>query len=90
MIVDTWTCVADFRCSQNELRTPTTKGINGFSEIPRSRLLENQNSREFGNVVPGVFTPVLAKHSKSFRLVDTLLVGVDRIQWNFEPNPVEL
>jgi hypothetical protein len=35
--------------------------------------------------VPGVFTPVLAKHSKSFNLIDTLAVGVDRIQRNFEP-----
>jgi hypothetical protein len=40
---------------------------------------------EFGNIVPGVFTPVLAKHTKSFNLVDTLSVGVDRIQRNFEP-----
>jgi len=33
----------------------------------------------------GVFTPVLAKHTKSFNLIDTLSVGVDRIQRNFEP-----
>jgi predicted Holliday junction resolvase-like endonuclease len=32
-----------------------------------------------------VFTPVLAKHTKSFNLIDTLAVGVDRIQRNFEP-----
>jgi hypothetical protein len=32
-----------------------------------------------------VFTPVLAKHSKSFNPIDTLAVGVDRIQRNFEP-----
>jgi hypothetical protein len=32
-----------------------------------------------------VFTPVLAKHSRSFNLIDTLAVGVDRIQRNFEP-----
>jgi DNA polymerase III delta prime subunit len=36
----------------------------------------------------GDFTPVLAKHSKSFNLIDTLAVGVDRIQRNFEPKPV--
>jgi hypothetical protein len=35
--------------------------------------------------VTAVFTPVLAKHIKSFKLVDTLSVGVDRIQRNFEP-----
>ena len=40
---------------------------------------------ELGNIVPGVFTPVLRKHTKSFNLVDTLSVGVDRIQRNFEP-----
>jgi len=33
----------------------------------------------------GDFTPVLAKHSKSFNLIDILAVGVDRIQRNFEP-----
>ena len=32
-----------------------------------------------------MFTPVLAKHTKSFNLIDTLAVGVDRIQRNFEP-----
>src|SRR5260370_6674398 len=42
-------------------------------------------SREFGNIVGGDFTAVLAKHTKSFNLVDTLSVGVDRIQRNFEP-----
>ena len=33
----------------------------------------------------GDFTPVLAKHSKSFSLVDAIAVGVDRMQRNFEP-----
>src|SRR5262245_60988424 len=33
----------------------------------------------------GDFSPVLAKHSKSFNLIDTLAVGVDRMQRNFEP-----
>lgn len=33
----------------------------------------------------GVFTPVLAKHSKSFSLIDCVSVGVDRMQRNFEP-----
>jgi hypothetical protein len=40
---------------------------------------------QFGNTVPGVFTPVLAKHSKSFSLIDCISVGVDRMQRNFEP-----
>lgn len=33
----------------------------------------------------GDFTPVLAKHSKRFSLIDALAVGVDRMQRNFEP-----
>jgi hypothetical protein len=37
------------------------------------------------NIVTVPFTPVLAKHTKSFTLFDTLSVGVDRIQRNFEP-----
>ncbi len=41
--------------------------------------------RQFGDIVAGVFTPVLAKHSKSFSLVDAISVGVDRMQRNFEP-----
>jgi hypothetical protein len=32
-----------------------------------------------------VFTPVPAKHAKSFNLIDTLAVRVDRIQRSFEP-----
>jgi hypothetical protein len=30
-------------------------------------------------------TPVLAKHSKHFSLQDSLAIGVDRMQRNFEP-----
>jgi len=33
----------------------------------------------------GDFTPVLAKHSKSFSLINCISVGVDRMQRNFEP-----
>ena len=32
-----------------------------------------------------MFTPVLAKHSNSFSLIDCISVGVDRMQRNFEP-----
>ena len=32
-----------------------------------------------------MFTPVLAKHSKSFSLIDCISVGVDRMLRNFEP-----
>jgi hypothetical protein len=37
------------------------------------------------HIVPGAFTPVLAKHSKNFSLQDSLAIGVDRMQRNFEP-----
>jgi len=39
---------------------------------------------ESGNMISGVFTPVLAKHSKSFSLIDCIAVGVDRMQGNFD------
>ena len=45
----------------------------------------NIHGTESGNIVPGVFTPVFAKHSKSFSLIDCISVGVDRMQRNFEP-----
>ena len=45
----------------------------------------NIRETKSGNIVPGVFTPVLAKHSKSFSLIDCIAVGVDRMQRNFEP-----
>jgi hypothetical protein len=40
---------------------------------------------ESANIVPRVFTPVLAKHPKSFSLIDCVSVGVDRVQRNFKP-----
>ena len=35
---------------------------------------------EFGNTVPGVFTPVLAKHSKSFSLIDWISVDFEPLR----------
>jgi hypothetical protein len=32
-----------------------------------------------------VFTPVLAKHTKHFSLIDAVSLGVDRMQRNFKP-----
>ena len=37
-----------------------------------------------------MFTPVLAKHSKSFSLIDCISVGVDRMQRNFEPMQMQV
>lgn len=34
-------------------------------------------SQRIGNIVTGAFTPVLAKHSKSFSLIDCVSVGVE-------------
>jgi hypothetical protein len=42
-------------------------------------------SDEFCHIVSAVFSPVLAKHSKSFSLIDCISVGIDRMQRNFEP-----
>ena len=39
----------------------------------------------FNMAFHGDFTPVLAKHSKSFSLEDAISIGVDRMQRNFEP-----
>jgi hypothetical protein len=55
--------------------------INDESACGTSRLTRAR----FGNIVSGVFTPVLAKHSKSFSLIDCISVGVDRMQRTFEP-----
>ena len=33
----------------------------------------------------GDFTPALAKHSKHFSLIDSIAIGVERMQRNFEP-----
>jgi hypothetical protein len=57
-----------------------------FVSVKASWLNRSSTTRKtFANIVSGDFTPVLAKHTKSFNLVDTLSVGVDRIQRNFEP-----
>ncbi|SRR6266851_3054245 len=40
--------------------------------------------------IGGVFTPVVAKHTKHLSLVDILSVAVDRMQRNFEPMKNEL
>ena len=57
----------------------------GFRARSPVRGSYDSGAADFGNIVSGEFTPVLAKHTKSFNLIDTLSVGVDRIQRNFEP-----
>jgi hypothetical protein len=36
--------------------------------------------RQLGNIVPGAYAPVLAKHPKRFSLQDRLGIGVHRMQ----------
>src|SRR5207245_1083194 len=45
----------------------------------------NLTDLKLEDIATGVFTPVLAKHSKSPSLIDSISVGVDRMQRNFEP-----
>jgi hypothetical protein len=47
-----------------------------FRSSPRLTLQQLSTTRKnFAYIVSGVFTPVLAKHTKSFNLIDTLSVG---------------
>jgi hypothetical protein len=62
---------------------PDTNRLPQLCSLPN--LIRVDFKRAIGNIVPGVFTPVLAKHSKSFSLIDCISVGVDRMQRNFEP-----
>jgi hypothetical protein len=43
------------------------------------QLAKQTQQHTLGDIVSGVFTPALAKHSKSFSLIDCISVGVDRI-----------
>jgi hypothetical protein len=51
----------------------------------RGYVLPGRRCVALGNIVHGAFTPVLAKHSKSLNLLDSISVGVDRMQRNFGP-----
>ena len=57
----------------------------GVNRPPHRKVPLPEPPSQFGNIVPGVYTPVLAKHSKHFSLEDSLAIGVDRMQRNFEP-----
>ena len=52
--------------------------VAGRSGDDRGHKSEQCAELALGNIVSGVFTPVLAKHSKSFSLIDCISVGVDR------------
>ena len=64
-----------------EYAPPAGEPRNGFRSVFSFR--DPDAEGDIG--ISGAFTPVLAKHSKSFNLIDALAVGVDRIQRNFEP-----
>ena len=59
--------------------------ITASQELSTEASVSKSRVKRLCHIVPGVFTPVLAKHSKSFSLLDCLSVGVDRMQRNFEP-----
>ena len=66
--------------------TPGNSGVTLGACRNLSAKLQLRNRRAgLCHIVSGVFTPVLAKHSKSFSLIDCISVGVDRMQRNFEP-----
>lgn len=59
-------------------------------QIPRILSSEQTADPTYGRLSPvmtcnGDFTPVLAKHSKSFPLIDCVSAGVDRMQRSFAP-----
>jgi hypothetical protein len=58
--------------------------VTGWSAWRDGGPTQHLASLDSGNIVLAVFTPVLAKHSKSFSLIDCIWVGVDRKR-NFEP-----
>src|SRR6266849_2100818 len=62
---------------------PTLRGIRLWPLFPLVR--QNSLNSKFGNIVAGVFTPVLAKPTKHRSIGDVLSIGIDRIQRNFEP-----
>jgi len=55
--------------------------IADFSEVG----FEAVEPHGIGDILWCVFTPVLAKNSKSFSRIDCISVGVDRMQRNFQP-----
>ncbi len=63
----------------HELWTTRVCQLHGIENLER-RFLMCSNMAFAGD-----FTPVLAKHSKSFSLIDCISIGVDRMQRNFEP-----
>jgi hypothetical protein len=67
--------------------SPSRRTIGADSDgVPGSSAKIGNNAYLHQNIAfNGAFTPVLAKHSKSFSLVDFLAIGVDRMQRNFEP-----
>jgi hypothetical protein len=74
--------------ASGHVSTPNPLCVEGFPGMPaNTKVATTQRPliRGLGNIVPSMFTPVLAKHSKSFSLIDCISVGVDRMQRNFEP-----
>src|ERR1022692_1424241 len=56
-------------------RAPLFSGVH--SEKAGSQ--RSRRPREFGNLASGMYTPVLAEHSKHFSVEDSLAIGVDQM-----------
>jgi hypothetical protein len=52
---------------------------------PRDERNDQQRGNSSFMVLSRAFTPVLAKHSNSFSLIECVSIGVDRMQRNVEP-----
>jgi len=66
---------------------PTSSSFLLYTDFRLSPALASASRCPFqlGNIVSGVFAPVLAKHTRNLSVVDILAVGVDCMQRNFEP-----
>ena len=64
---------------------PLATGYTGWRRATVSDLRTATESVCYNLAFQGEYSPVLAKHSKNFSLEDSLSVGVDRMQRNFEP-----
>src|SRR5271157_3654522 len=62
-----WLCCGDCICGYPSI--PARAPVGGCSPTRRLR----RGRRQFGNFVPGPFSPILAKHTKRFSLEDVLL-----------------
>lgn len=69
----------------NGLRNRCSSSEHAFFVRPLGIAPEDRAPAQIISALVGLFSPVLAKHTKHLSLVDILSVGVDRMQRNFDP-----